>query len=111
MKKIELRELRDMVGHLDISDINRVHAVPIPTAEPLTWHWQIYLPPGQRRKYRIALATGEKQEDRSLSGVSGSNPFETSGRFMLHAAITQNSDGELMLITKQLDKKLQPPDR
>ena len=60
-ERAELEELRGIAGRLVVSDITQVHATPVPTTAPLTWRWQIYLPPDKR--YRLAIGNAELQKD------------------------------------------------
>ncbi len=64
-------KLRNEFGELEITDANRnkLQAISIPTLEPMTWKWRVYVPPG-----RTFMLWSE------INGVSDSNlPQRGSG--------------------------------
>jgi hypothetical protein len=64
-------KLRGELGELEISDSDRdkLQAIAIPTIEPMTWKWRLYIPPG--RLFWI---------DSEINGVSDANiPARGSG--------------------------------
>jgi hypothetical protein len=44
--RTELKTLREVAGHLDVKDPNKIYAVRLSTDSPYEWAWRIYLPPG-----------------------------------------------------------------
>jgi hypothetical protein len=42
--RAEVRRLRNEVGELSIDDRTKVYAIRIPTKEPLSWKWRVWLP-------------------------------------------------------------------
>lgn len=42
----ELAKLHNEVGHLDVTDPNKIQIVQIPTQEPYRWRWRIRIPDG-----------------------------------------------------------------
>lgn len=43
----DVERLRDELGYLTIDDPAKFHLREVPTYEPLSWRWRIYVPPGQ----------------------------------------------------------------
>ena len=51
----ENERLRNELGYLTITDPSRIYVCEMPTFEPLSWKWRIYMPPGGRT---LCTATG-----------------------------------------------------
>ena len=50
----ELRRLRDELGHLTISEPDKIHFIAVPMHESMVWAWRVYLPGGH---YQISFTT------------------------------------------------------
>jgi hypothetical protein len=50
----ELSQLRDETGRLTVEDRSKVHVIAIPTDEPNTWRWRMFIPKGARYSWNLA---------------------------------------------------------
>ena len=94
----ELQTLRDIAGHLTISDPNNVHVIGVPTVGAHHWRWRVYLP--ETQDYLLHLVTGKVPREgvpANREAPQVRSGFPKSGEFLLTAALEQDRDGDWVL--------------
>jgi hypothetical protein len=95
----ELQVLRQETGHLTIEDRTKFHAVTVPTEEPNTWRWRIFLPKGHRYSWQIA--SKEIPQNTVPKGGHGSysngHDWENESVVLVTATLRKTDDGDWRL--------------
>jgi hypothetical protein len=96
----EIERLREELGYLIVDDPTKFHVRAVPTHDPLSWRWRIYVPPGQHWFHmgigRIAK-TGLEAGSGSATGPS--RPTNSlAGEFTMTARIERDTFGNWQLI-------------
>jgi hypothetical protein len=94
-------QLERHVGHLDISDPTKPHAVAIRpvVGAHMNWRWRVYLPPGKRYRahytdYDIPADGVIKSENNEPDRGYLSHEKEYSGEFIVDFAIFKDTAGQ-----------------
>lgn len=106
-----IERLRGELGVLVIDDPSRFYVREMPTFEPLSWRWRIYVPPGERALHvgvgRIsetgtstASGSGHGPGRRTRNGVT-SDPMQ--GEYTLTARIERDQLGQWQLVVRYPD--------
>jgi hypothetical protein len=83
------------MGHLDISDPDKVHAIGLPMTGSAKWGWRVYLP--KNRQFKLYSASGR------IPSVGTAGSFMSTGlplgEFLLYASVQKGGDGRWEVAT------------
>ena len=110
----EVERLRGELGVLTIDDPNRFYVREMPTSEPLSWRWRIYVPPGERVLHigagrisetgtRVGAGAGLGPGRRTHKGVT-TDPMQ--GEYTLTVRVERDQLGKWRLVVRYRDGSL-----
>lgn len=104
----EIERLREELGVLTIDDPTRYYVREVPTFEPFSWRWRIYVPPGDRN---FCLATSGIPETGTQAGSfsvrRGQSPTDPmQGEFTLSARVERDQNGGWELVATYPDGRM-----
>jgi len=92
----EVEMLRVELGHLVPADNSKVNIIEVPTADPYSWRWRVFAPPGTQ--FDAGIATEEIPENGTPSpSFLGLEIPSEQGGVLVTASITKDLDDGYVL--------------
>ena len=89
----ELQRYRDELGHLTISDPNKVHAIGLKKSDSSNWYWHVHIPEGRKCYLRYVVGDIPNGDDPKTSG----SLELTAGESTVFARMESNLEGKKAL--------------
>lgn len=94
------RLIDEEAGRLSITDKEKVQALALPTVQPRTWQWRLYLPQGARYKWRAAAGDIPKDSlpEDGMTTVSNEPYWEDETEVLVTARLVESDYGKGRLV-------------
>lgn len=92
----EVEGLRAELGHLVPADNSKVNIIEVPTADPYSWRWRVFAPPGTQFDGGIATEKIPEEGTPTPSFLGLEIPSEPNG-VLVTASVTQDLDDGYVL--------------
>lgn len=112
----EIERLREQLGYLKIGDPTKLYVREVPTTEPLSWRWRIYVP--HLASFFMSSSRIPKSGTRTGKTTSIGHPtharYPMPGEYTLEARVERNQKGAWRLAMRvqgiRVNHSIMPPD-
>lgn len=94
------RLVNEEAGRITITDKEKVQALALPSVEPRTWQWRLFLPQGARYKWRAAAGDIAKDSlpEGAVMAVSNEPYWDDETEVLVTARLAESEDGNGRLV-------------